>query len=383
MESIGRLAGGVAHDFNNLLTIILGYNSRLQQQMGADEAHAHELNGIKRAADRAAALTRQLLAFSRQQVLQPSVLDLNTVVEETKTMLARIIPERIEIAVAADPDLGMVNADRGQIEQVIVNLAVNARDAMPKNGKLTLETSNAYLDEIYSRNHATVLPGDYVMLAVSDTGIGMDEATQERIFEPFFTTKDVGKGTGLGLSSVYGIVRQSGGYIWVYSEPGQGTIFKIYLPRVQAAASAVPQQKKAIPFAPSGTETILLVEDNRELRELAELALTSHGYTVLAAENPRAAEQLAALHQGHIDLLLSDVVMPEMSGMELAQKLQATRKEIKVFYMSGYTDNMVMRRDGAGPDAIFLQKPFAPSVLLTKLREVLDRETNRAEGISA
>jgi PAS domain S-box-containing protein len=243
LESIGRLAGGVAHDFNNLLTIIIGYACRLQEQVGAHEELARELKGIRKAADRAASLTSKLLAFSRRQVLQPSVLNLNAIVDETRTMLARVIPEPIEMVTVADPDLGSVNADRGQIEQVIVNLAVNARDAMPKGGRLTFETANVFLDELYSRQHIAVPPGEYVVLAVSDTGIGMDAATQERIFEPFFTTKEVGKGTGLGLSSVYGIVQQSGGHISVDSEPGRGTTFKIFLPRINVAAQPITQPK--------------------------------------------------------------------------------------------------------------------------------------------
>ncbi|MBV9147228.1 MAG: PAS domain S-box protein [Acidobacteria bacterium] len=379
MESIGRLAGGIAHDFNNLLTIVMGYTSRLHEYAGTDEKIAHEINGIRRATDRAATLTRQLLAFSRQQVLQPVVLNVNQIVEDIRGMLTRIIPERVEIVAHVDPELGSVSADKGQLEQVIVNLAVNARDAMPNGGRLTLETANVYLDDIYSRAHVTVTPGEYVMLAVSDTGTGMDSATQEHIFEPFFTTKEVGKGTGLGLSSVYGIVKQSGGHIWVYSEPGQGTIFKIYLPRVNAPAQSVT---KRWPLAgkQKGTETILLVEDNRELRQLVESALTAQGYRVLSGENPREAERLASGHSGDIALLLTDVVMPEMSGLELAERLQAARKQMKVIYMSGYSDSMVMRGNG---DVKFLQKPFAPAVLTAKVREVLDGLDGRAEGKSA
>ena len=381
MESIGRLAGGVAHDFNNLLTIIMGYTTRLQDQVGADDCYGREINGIRRATDRAAALTRQLLAFSRRQVLQPSVLNLNAIVDETKTMLSRVIPERIEIVTVGDSTLGSVNADRGQIEQVIVNLAMNARDAMPDRGTLTLETANVFLDELYTRQHVAVQPGEYVMLAVSDTGMGMDAITQERIFEPFFTTKDVGKGTGLGLSSVYGIVKQSGGHIWVYSEPGHGTIFKVYLPRVYACAPPVAEMRPL--SRQTGTETILLVEDNRELRELAESALKAHGYNVLAADAPRTAELLSSQFERSIDLLLTDVVMPEMSGLELAHRLNESRKDMKVFYMSGYTDSMVMGRDGTNPDVMFLQKPFAPSVLAARVREFLDRDQGRAQGISA
>jgi two-component system, cell cycle sensor histidine kinase and response regulator CckA len=370
MESIGRLAGGIAHDFNNLLTIILGYASRLSRRGDSDEEFAHDIKGIENAAGRAATLVRQLLAFSRQQVLQPRTLDLNTIVHDIARMLPRVLPEQIEIVTLTAGGLGSITADCSQLEQVIVNLALNARDAMPKGGKLTLETANVALDERYGREHISVEPGRYVMLAVSDTGVGMDAATQDHIFEPFFTTKEVGKGTGLGLSSAYGIVKQSGGNIWVYSEVGRGTTFKIYFPRVDAATDKSEQEKKI--EAKSGNETILLVEDNRELMEVAKGALKDQGYTVLAADTPMDAERLSSQYQGRIHLLLTDIVMPKMNGWELAHRLGETRTDMKICYMSGYTENVVMPHGEAAAGTTFLQKPFAPAVLATKVRELLD-----------
>jgi len=370
MESIGRLAGGIAHDFNNLLTIILGYANRISRRGQSDEEFAHDIQGIESAAGRAATLVRQLLAFSRRQVLQARVLDLNTIVHDIARMLPRVLTEQIEIVTLTAGGLGSIRADSSQIEQVIVNLALNARDAMPKGGKLTLETGNAVLDEHYSRDHVSVQPGRYVMLAVSDTGIGMDAATQEHIFEPFFTTKEMGKGTGLGLSSVYGIVKQSGGNIWVYSEVGRGTTFKIYFPRVDAAKDA--SEKEKIVEAKTGSETILVVEDNRELMEVAEGALKAQGYNVIAAFGPLEAERISRQYQGKIHLLLTDIVMPKMSGWELAQRLGEARKGMKVCYMSGYTENVVMPEREAGRGVAFLQKPFTPVILAAKVRELLD-----------
>jgi two-component system cell cycle sensor histidine kinase/response regulator CckA len=377
IEAIGRLAGGIAHDFNNLLTVIFAYCSRLQKRAGSDPELVREVAGIQEAAERAASLTHQLLAFSRKQFLQPQVLNLNRVVGDLHKMLRRMISEDIEIAVVTARDLGSVKADRGQIEQVILNLAINARDAMPKGGKLTLETANVLLDESYSQKHFSVEPGRYVMVAVSDTGTGMDADTQAKIFEPFFTTKDPGKGTGLGLSMVYGIVKQSGGYIWVYSEPGRGTTFKTYLPRVDAPAEEAREQLQsaisaASPGAKPPTQTILLVEDDRELRQAAETTLAASGYKVLAATDAAQAERLCSQHQGKIDLLLTDVVMPGIDGWELARRLGQQRNEMKVIYMSGYTDKAIARPGVQGTDVVFLQKPFTPSGLATRIREVLD-----------
>jgi two-component system cell cycle sensor histidine kinase/response regulator CckA len=385
IEAIGRLAGGIAHDFNNLLTVMFAYCSRLKKRAGDDPELVREVAGIQEAADRAAALTHQLLAFSRKQFLQPQVLDLNRVVSDLEKMLRRTISEDIEIAAVPAADLGSVKADRTQIEQVILNLAVNARDAMPKGGKLTLETANILLDESYSEKHFSVEPGRYVMLAVSDTGSGMSADTQARIFEPFFTTKEVGQGTGLGLAMVYGIVKQSGGYIWVYSEPGRGTTFKIYLQRVDAAGEDERREQRemaasaanlaANPGKPkTAVQTILLVEDDRELRQVAEATLVSHGYKVLAATHAAEAEKLCSQHPGKIDLLLTDVVMPGIDGWELARRLGRQWKDMKVIYMSGYTDKGITRPGAPDPEVVFLQKPFTPTGLSTRIREVLEGE---------
>ncbi|OLD23708.1 MAG: hypothetical protein AUI18_10985, partial [Candidatus Rokubacteria bacterium 13_1_40CM_2_70_45] len=338
MEAIGKLAGGVAHDFNNLVTIITGYSDMVLSRIGPEDAMRRDIEQIKKAGDRAHSLTRQLLAFSRRQMLQPKVLDLNAVVSNLEPMLHRLIGENIELAIVLKPGLGQVKADPGQLEQVIMNLTINARDAMPHGGKLLFETDNATLDEVYARQHIPTQPGSYVRLAVSDTGCGMDEATQSRIFEPFFTTKEQGKGTGLGLSTVYGIVKQSGGYIWVYSEPGQGTTFKIYLPRVAAPADSV------LPVThwsklPQGTETLLLVEDEPEVRWLVRDMLQHLGYTILEARHGIEAQVLSIQHPGPIHLLITDVVMPQMSGREIAEQLRSEHPETKVLYMSGYTDD--------------------------------------------
>jgi two-component system, cell cycle sensor histidine kinase and response regulator CckA len=378
IEAIGRLAGGIAHDFNNLLTVIFAYCGRLQKRASGDPELVREVTGIQEAADRAASLTHQLLAFSRKQFLRPQVLNLNSVVSDQEKMLRRTISEDIEISAVTAPDLGSCKADRAQIEQVILNLALNSRDAMPKGGKLTLETANMLLDESYSQKHFSVVPGRYVMLAVSDTGTGMDAETQSRMFEPFFTTKEVGKGTGLGLAMVYGIVKQSGGYVWVYSEPGRGTTFKIYLPRVDAAGQQAREGFQPAMSAgnPDNTkpanQTILLVEDDRELRQAAEMTLVSHGYRVLAATHAAEAEQLCSQHQGKIDLLLTDLVMPGIDGWELARRLGEQRRDMKVVYMSGYTDKGMARAGASGGDVVFVQKPFTPSGLSTRIREVLE-----------
>ena len=375
MEAIGKLAGGVAHDFNNLVTIITGYSDMLLSRIGPENSTRRELEQIKKAGDRAHSLTRQLLAFSRRQMLQPKVLDLNAVVTNLEPMLQRLIGENIELVIELKPGLGQVKADPGQIEQVIMNLAINARDAMLQGGKLLLQTDNIELDEAYALRHIPTQPGSYVHLAVSDTGCGMDAATQSRIFEPFFTTKEQGKGTGLGLSTVYGIVKQSGGYIWVYSEPGQGTTYKIYLPRVAAPADSV------LPVThwsklPQGTETLLLVEDEPEVRWLVRDMLQHLGYTILEARHGIEAQVLSIQHPGPIHLLVTDVVMPQMSGREIAEQLTSEHPETKVLYMSGYTDDAVVRHGVLAAEIAFLQKPFTPEALARKVREVLDGQTS-------
>jgi PAS domain S-box-containing protein len=380
MEAVGRLAGGIAHDFNNLLTVINGYSELILHRLGPADPIRAELEAIKQAGARAAALTGQLLAFSRRQALQSRVLDLNAVVANMDSMLRRTIGEDIELRTVLQPELGRVKADPGQIEQVILNLAVNARDAMPHGGRLTIETADVELDETQTRRLLTVIPGPHVLLAVSDTGCGMDKETQARIFEPFFTTKEKGKGTGLGLSTVYGIVKQSGGSIWVYSEPGRGTTFKIYLPRVEEPAEAVEPDTAGAP-SPGGTETILLVEDEAGVRSLARTALQAYGYTVLEASNGSEALQICERHEGPIHLLVTDVVMPGMSGKELADRLASGRPEIKALYVSGYTDGSIIHHGMLDPSVAFLQKPFSPDALARKAREVLDekREGN-SEG---
>jgi len=371
MEAVGRLAGGIAHDFNNLLTVIRGYSRLLLDRASAS---GHEFRGglerIDDAADRAASLTSQLLAFSRRQVLQPKVFNLNALVQNLEKMLRRLINEDIEMRTVLAANLGSVRADRSQIEQVIMNLVVNARDAMPRGGKLTVETSNVYLDEEYARSHQTVQPGNYVLLAVSDTGGGINPENLARIFEPFFTTKEIGKGTGLGLSMVYGIIKQSGGNIWVYSEPGRGTSFKIYLPLVNTPVEQTSVEHQA--SSSRGVETILLAEDDEQVRELASEALSASGYSVLAAETPQAAISICRSHSGHIDLLLTDVVMPGIGGRDLATHVTAIRPDLKVLYMSGYTPQAILHHGELDADTFFIQKPFTPSSLAAKVREVLD-----------
>jgi two-component system, cell cycle sensor histidine kinase and response regulator CckA len=374
LEAIGMLAGGIAHDFNNLLTVIKGYGDLTLMRLHEEDPIYRNISEVKRAADRAASLTRQLLAFSRKQVLQPKVLDLNALVLELEKMLRRLIGEDIELRTVLDSQLSTIKADPGQIEQIIMNLAVNARDAMPKGGKLTIETANAYLDEDYARNHISVKPGAYVMLAVSDTGMGMDQATQDRVFEPFFTTKEAGKGTGLGLSTVYGIVKQSGGSIWVYSELGQGTSFKIYLPPVIEGVSEDKRSSEVVGTI-QGSETILLAEDEEMVRTLARQVLEMYGYHVLEASHGGAALLVCERHPGRIDLLITDVVMPEMSGRELADRLVQLRPNMKVLYMSGYTDKAIVHQGVLDEGADFIQKPFATYALARKVRAVLDAQT--------
>jgi signal transduction histidine kinase len=369
MESIGRLAGGIAHDFNNLLTVISGRAVIATGRLGPGSPAARDLSAIGDATKRASALTRQLLAFGRKQVLQAQVLDLHVVVEGISRMLERTIGEDITITTVGSPDCGRVNADPTQIEQVILNLVVNARDAMPRGGRLTIETAEVELDEAYARTHPEVRPGPYVMVAVSDTGVGMDQATQAQIFEPFFTTKEPGKGTGLGLSTVYGIIKQSGGHIWVYSEPGRGTTFKVYFPRVTEALAVAPPEP--VGTTGRGWETILLVEDDEGVRELAQEILEAEGYTVLVASGPNEALGAVARHDETIHLLVTDVVMPQMSGPELVERLRAVRPDIHVLYMSGYADTAIVQHGVLDAGLPFLQKPFTPSVLSRKVREAL------------
>ncbi|MBI3895895.1 MAG: response regulator [Acidobacteria bacterium] len=373
MEAIGKLAGGIAHDFNNHLGIIIGYSERLLERLPSEGPLRKSAGIIKDAALRSAALTRQLLAFSRRQVFEPRILDLNAGIVELEKMLRPLIGEDIELILSLEPSLGKVKSDPAQVDQVIMNLVVNSRDAMPQGGRLAIETANVELDEEYASKHVIVRPGPYVMLAVTDTGVGMDRETQTHMFEPFFTTKEKGKGTGLGLATVYGIVKQSGGYIWVYSEPGKGTTFKIYLPRVAAGVPEV-ETERVSPPASKGEETVLVVEDEGMLRELACEFLQSSGYAVLEAGNGPKAVEISRGYQGPIHLLMTDAVMPGMSGRELAQRLHDDRPDLKVLYVSGYTDDAVLRNGLLEPGTAFLQKPFTRDSLSRKVREVLDRE---------
>ena len=379
MEAIGKLAGGIAHDFNNLLTAITGYSDLLLGQVQLDGQARKNAEEIRKAAFRAASLTHQLLAFSRRQMLTAKVLNLNAVVMDLEPMLRRLIGEDVELKIVPGQALGQIKADPSQIEQIVLNLVVNARDAMPKGGTITIETSNIFLDESYAGRHETFRSGPYVLVAVSDTGCGMDERTRSRIFEPFFTTKEPGKGTGLGLSTVYGIVKQSDGYIWVYSEPRLGTAFKIYLPRIPSVSDKVPaDEERGRP--PQGTETILLAEDEDVVRGLVGNILQENGYTVLAASQSEEAFLISGQHEGPIHLLVADVVMPGMSGRELAERLVPLRPMMKVLYISGYTDDAVVRHGVQTADMAFLQKPFTPAVLLRKVREVLGGATLTIPG---
>ncbi len=373
MEAVGTLAGGIAHDFNNLLTVIIGNAQLALMNVIKDESIREGIEEIKKAGDKAASLTRQLLAFSRKQIIKPEIMDLNIEINETEKMLKRMIGEDVEFQTVLEPDLWKVYADSGQIGQIIMNMVINARDAMPQGGKLTIETANADLNENYFRERGIheKKPGYYVMLAVSDTGIGMDKEAREHIFEPFFTTKEVGKGTGLGLSTVYGIVKQNNGFIWVYSEPGKGTTFKTYLPKVEVDAE--PEEKEQAPVDdPGGSETVLIVEDNDSLRKFTQEVLLRHGYRVLNAENGEDALMVCKEHDGQIDLMITDVVMPKMGGRETADRLQPLYPQMKVIYMSGYTDNAIVRHGILKPGLNFLEKPFTPESLARKVREALD-----------
>jgi PAS domain S-box-containing protein len=377
MEAIGRLAGGVAHDFNNLLTVILSYSDLLLEDVPEGSSTREDIGQIRKAAHGASELTRQLLAFSRQQVLEPKVVDLNAAVTGIERLLGRVLREDIQLRCALATDAGTVRVDPGQLEQVIMNLAVNARDAMPTGGRLTVETANVDLDATYMQAHPLATPGRYVMLAVTDTGMGMDAATQARIFEPFFTTKDVGKGTGLGLATVQGIVQQSGGFIWVYSEPSHGTCFKIYLPRVDEPAS---EAASVVPASSRGTETVLVVEDVAAVRAVTRRMLERYGYSVLEAADGEAAIRLAAKFGGHIHLLITDVVMPNLGGRDLAEMFAQTYPNTKVLFMSGYTDDAIVRHGILQEDIAYLQKPFTPESLARKVRAVLDANIGDRPG---
>lgn len=373
MEAIGMLAGGIAHDFNNLLTAINGYSDLIVSKISRSDPIRPSIDQIVKAGKRAAALTAQLLAFSRKQVLQPKVIDLNTVVADLEKMLRRIIGEHIHLAVMLDPKLRRTSADPGQIEQVLLNLVVNARDAMPDGGTLTIETKNTFLDEEYCKLHVSAIPGYYVMIAVSDTGVGMNTVTQERIFEPFFSTKETGKGTGLGLSTTYGIVKQSGGHIWVYSEIGQGTTFKIYFPVAEKELSITETADES--GEAGGGETLLLTEDEEMVRTLATDVLEAFGYKVLAAENGAEALEISQSYKGKIDLILTDVIMPGIGGRELVERITASRPELKVVYMSGYTDNTIVQNGMITTGHSFIQKPFSVNELVRKVREALTGDT--------
>ena len=373
LEAIGRLAGGIAHDFNNLMTVVTGYSELLLPTFAKDESAYKNILEIKKAAERATSLTSQLLAFSRKQILQPEILDLNAVLRNVQKMLNHLIGEDLDLDVVYGKELGLIEADAGQMDQVIMNLVVNARDAMPTGGKLTIETVNAELDEGDVRRHVGLTPGPYVVLAVSDTGIGMDSETRSQIFEPFFTTKEAGEGTGLGLSTVYGIVKQSGGNILVYSEPGEGTTFKIYLPCVRTGAAAVSQEK--LPDEEfGGTETILLVEDEEMVRNLAKLVLVTNGYTVLEARNGEEALQVFEKHEETVHLVLTDVVMPRMGGHDLKERLSAVAPDTKMVFMSGYTDNAIQHHGVLSSGVTFLQKPFNATSLLRIVRDTVGKD---------
>jgi CheY-like chemotaxis protein len=369
MEAVGMLAGGIAHDFNNLLTIITGYSQLLLASLAQEDRNHSAVEQIMKAGDRAAALTRQLLAFSRRQTMQPKVIEVNTLVSGVAVMLRRLIGEDIDLRLELARDAGQVNADPSKIEQVIMNLAVNSRDAMPHGGTLTIETGNVELDEHYSATHTRVKPGRYVVIAVKDTGCGMTMETRARLFEPFFTTKGQGRGTGLGLSIVFTIVRQTGGNLEVTSQPGAGTSVRIYLPRVEQAV--VPETESPAAAPERGSETILVVEDDEMVRKLVRETLEHEGYKILEAANPEQAAEISYVFEGRIHLMIADVVMPQESGRSLASRLLKQRPEMKVMFMSGYTDTSIVGTGEDSGDPEFLQKPFTPAALARKVRAIL------------
>jgi signal transduction histidine kinase len=371
LESIGRLAGGIAHDFNNLLTAMTGYVDLALATLPPENDVYSDLSEIQKAVRRASTLTQQLLAFARKQIIEPHIINLNSLIDDMNRLLRRLLTEDIELVTRLDPELGQIKVDPGQFEQVIVNMAVNAADAMPSGGRFVIETKNILIDESYVHEHIQVAPGQYVLLTISDTGVGMDAKVKQLIFEPFFTTKEAGRGTGLGLSTCYGIVKQNGGYIWVYSEIGHGTTFKIYLPRVDAPVEdfARPSITQAIP---QGTETILLVEDEAAVRQIAARTLRAQGYTVIEAANGTEALQITHTHPGAINLILTDVVMPSMGGGALVEQLKALYPAIKMLFTSGYTDDTIVHHGQLKPGVQFIQKPFSPAALARKVRDVLD-----------
>jgi signal transduction histidine kinase/ActR/RegA family two-component response regulator len=375
METVGQLAGGIAHDFNNILTAIVGFGTLVGEQVANNDAASRNVREILAAANRASALTRQLLAFGRRQVLHPTRIDLNDTVGALAGMLRQLIGENIDLRIVCAAGLPAIRADLSQLESALANLVVNARDAMPRGGRLTIETAAVTLNDSYCTAHIGARPGEYARLSVSDTGIGMSQEVQARIFEPFFTTKEAGKGSGLGLATVYGIVKQSGGNIWVYSEEGLGTTFKVYLPVDTSERTALPHDEPARGQWSHGTETVLLVEDAPMIRRLARAIMERAGYTVVEAADAEQALEFADQHPC-IDLLLTDLIMPGASGVELADQLRANRPDVHVLYMSGYTDNAVVRNGMLGESAAFLQKPFTPEELLRKLRQVLDSRTS-------
>jgi signal transduction histidine kinase/CheY-like chemotaxis protein len=380
MESIGRLAGGVAHDFNNLLTVIIGYCEMLLDDTKDNPTAASMVKGINRAAERAASLTKQLLAFSRKQIIQPKHLNINELIFNLEKMLRRLISEHIALIIRLEAEPGIIKVDPAQLEQVLMNLAVNARDAMPGGGKLTIETSNIYLDDAYCRLHSGLVPGDYVMLSISDTGCGMDEKTEENIFEPFFTTKEPGKGTGLGLSTVYGIVKQSGGHIGFYSQLQKGTTFNIYIPMAadaEAAGFKAKEQESKEPKAVEGSESLLVVEDQEHLREMMVESLKLYGYRVIAAQDGAEALEICQQKKQSFDLLITDVVMPEMNGKELAEKIVRQSPGIKTLYISGYTEDTIGDHHILLEGLSFLPKPFSPTALAQKVRQILDTGTSK------
>jgi CheY-like chemotaxis protein len=372
MEAVGRLSGGIAHDFNNLLGVIIGYSEDIELRVAQGDPLRKNAEEIRKAGERAAALTQQLLAFSRQQVLQPNILALNHLVSDMGKMLQRLIGAHIELNANLDPKLGSIKADQSQIEQVLVNLVVNARDAMPEGGVLLIETSSVYLDEAQARSLPFLRPGRHALLTVTDTGVGMDEETQRHIFEPFFTTKERGKGTGLGLATVYGVVKQSGGVVGVNSQPGQGSTFKIYLPQVADQLAAPTEDSSATRQSPAGTETVLVAENEEALLELISDLLSRSGYKVLTASDGIEAIEIARSFDGPIHLLLTDIMMPKLNGPPLARRLAKLHPGIRVLFMTGYSDPEETKHENIPPDSEFLQKPFPRDVLIRKVRQTLD-----------